>query len=102
VGKSVDFIQAALKSLHITDNVLRWTITASKLNQAFYLIFDHLVLAGRIGLAKVIALKLCMMHVQKHFSWKKTVKSALTVICLSMVICLMGPVVFWPPKADER
>lgn len=53
VGKSIDFVQAALKTLHTTDNVLRWTITVSKLNQAVYLIFDHIVLAGRIGIANV-------------------------------------------------
>ena len=49
----MDFIHAALNSLHISDEVLRWTITVSKLNQALYLIFDHIVLAGRIGIAKV-------------------------------------------------
>ena len=53
VGKSVDFVHAALNSLHISDEVLHWTITMSKLNQALYLIFDHIVLAGRIGIAKV-------------------------------------------------
>ena len=53
VGKSVDFVHSALQSLHISDNVLRWTITLSKINQAVYLLFDHIVLAGRIGLAKV-------------------------------------------------
>ncbi|KAL8602209.1 hypothetical protein ACOMHN_022722 [Nucella lapillus] len=53
VGKSIDFVYSALQSLHISDNVLRWTITISKLNQALYLLFDHIVLAGRIGIAKV-------------------------------------------------
>ena len=53
VGKSVDFVHSALQSLHISDNVLRWTITLSKINQAVYLLFDHIVLAGRIGIAKV-------------------------------------------------
>ncbi|XP_076465942.1 peroxisomal membrane protein 11B-like [Babylonia areolata] len=53
VGKSVDFVHSALNSLHISDSILRWTITVSKLNQALYLLFDHIVLAGRIGIAKV-------------------------------------------------
>ncbi|KAK7116831.1 peroxisomal membrane protein 11B-like [Littorina saxatilis] len=53
VGKSADFVHAALQSLHISDDVLRWTITVSKVNQAVYLVFDHIVLAGRLGIAKV-------------------------------------------------
>ncbi|PVD19790.1 hypothetical protein C0Q70_20281 [Pomacea canaliculata] len=53
LGKSLDFVHSALRSLHISDDVLRWTITISKLNQAMYLMFDHIVLAGRIGIAKV-------------------------------------------------
>ncbi|KAK7489251.1 hypothetical protein BaRGS_00019503 [Batillaria attramentaria] len=52
-GKSVDFLHSALRSLHISDDVLRWTITLSKINQAVFLVFDHIVLAGRIGLAQV-------------------------------------------------
>ncbi|XP_050402966.1 peroxisomal membrane protein 11B [Patella vulgata] len=52
-GKSVDFIQSALKSIHIDDTVWRLTITLSKINQACYLLFDHLIWAGRVGIMKV-------------------------------------------------
>ncbi|KAH9508570.1 Peroxisomal membrane protein PMP30B [Bulinus truncatus] len=53
LGRSIDFIQSAQHSLHLTDAVLRWTITLSKLNQSVALLFDHILWAGRIGLATV-------------------------------------------------
>lgn len=53
LGKSVDFLHGALRSIHLADNVLRWTITLSKLNQSVYLLFDHIVWAGRVGLAVI-------------------------------------------------
>ncbi|ESP05507.1 hypothetical protein LOTGIDRAFT_208523 [Lottia gigantea] len=56
-GKSIDFIQAALKSIHISNTVWKLTITLSKINQACYLLFDHIIYAGRIGVANVDARK---------------------------------------------
>ena len=53
LGKSVDFVHGALRSIHLADNILRWTITLSKLNQSVYLFFDHIVWAGRVGLATI-------------------------------------------------
>ncbi|GFR80715.1 peroxisomal membrane protein 11B-like [Elysia marginata] len=53
LGKSVDFLHGALRSIHLADNVLRLTITLSKLNQSVYLLFDHMVWAGRVGLAVI-------------------------------------------------
>ncbi|OWF51374.1 Peroxisomal membrane protein 11B [Mizuhopecten yessoensis] len=41
---------AALKSIHIKDTVLRLTITMSKLNQACFLLFDHIIYAHNVGL----------------------------------------------------
>lgn len=50
MGKSLDFIMAALKSVHIKDTALRLTITMSKLNQACFLLFDHIIYAHNVGL----------------------------------------------------
>lgn len=51
-GKSLDFIQGALKTIHLSDPVLRLTITMSKLCQAVFLLFDHIVFAHNLGLVK--------------------------------------------------
>lgn len=53
IGKSLDFLHGALHTIHLPDHVLRITLTMSKINQAFYLIFDHIIWAGRVGLADV-------------------------------------------------
>lgn len=53
LGKSIDFLHGAIRSLHLTDSVLRWSITLSKLNQSVYLLFDHIIWAGRVGLTAV-------------------------------------------------
>ncbi|XP_060554234.1 peroxisomal membrane protein 11B-like [Ruditapes philippinarum] len=52
-GKSLDFLQGALKSIHIKDTVLRLTLTLSKINQAFYLLFDHILWFNSVGAIKV-------------------------------------------------
>lgn len=52
-GKSLDFLQGALKSIHQKDIVLRLTITLSKINQAFYLLFDHLLWFNSVRAIKV-------------------------------------------------
>lgn len=43
---------SALKTIHLSDNILRLTITLSKVNQALFLLFDHIVWAHSIGLIK--------------------------------------------------
>ena len=45
----MDFIQGALKSIHLKDNVLRLTLTLSKINQACYLLFDHFLWFHNVG-----------------------------------------------------
>lgn len=52
-GKSLDFLQGALKSIHLKDIVLRLTITLSKINQAFYLLFDHFLWFNSVGAVKL-------------------------------------------------
>ncbi|KAL5005352.1 hypothetical protein ScPMuIL_018808 [Solemya velum] len=52
LGKSVDFMHSALKSIHLSDVILRLTITLSKVNQALFLLFDHIIWAHSIGLIK--------------------------------------------------
>ncbi|XP_064609766.1 peroxisomal membrane protein 11B-like [Liolophura sinensis] len=52
-GKSFDFFHGALKTLHLSDVVLRLTLTLSKINQACYLLIDHLVWMGRVGLVHI-------------------------------------------------
>ena len=45
-------IQGALKSMHLDDYLYRATITISKLNQAGYLLVDHLIWLGKVGLVE--------------------------------------------------
>ncbi|KAH3835611.1 peroxisomal membrane protein 11B-like [Dreissena polymorpha] len=52
-GRSLDFIQGALKSIHLKDGVLRLTLTLSKINQAFYLLFDHFLWFHNVGAVKL-------------------------------------------------
>ncbi|KAL4227392.1 Peroxisomal membrane protein PMP30B [Mactra antiquata] len=52
-GRSLDFIQAALKSVHLKDPILRLSITLGKINQAFYLLFDHFLWFNSVGAFKL-------------------------------------------------
>ncbi|XP_038060021.1 peroxisomal membrane protein 11B-like [Patiria miniata] len=52
IGKSIDLLTAALKTIHLKDTFLQVTITLSKLNQALYLLIDHALWAHRVGLVK--------------------------------------------------
>ncbi|KAL3866221.1 hypothetical protein ACJMK2_043543 [Sinanodonta woodiana] len=52
-GKSLDFLQGAMKTMHLKDYVLRMTLTLSKINQAFYLLFDHFIWAHNVGVVKL-------------------------------------------------
>ncbi|XP_033109546.1 peroxisomal membrane protein 11B-like [Anneissia japonica] len=51
-GKSFDMLHAALRTIHHPDVFVRVTVTMSKINQAFYLLFDHLLWADRVGVFK--------------------------------------------------
>ncbi len=51
-GKSMDMFQGALKSLMIDDGMIRFALTLSKLNQAFYLLVDHFIWLGKVGIIK--------------------------------------------------
>lgn len=51
-GKSLDFILSALKTIHLSDPVLKLTITMSKLAQSVFLIFDHIIFAHNLGIIK--------------------------------------------------
>ena len=53
MGKSLDMIQGALKSLDVTDVVIKTCLIVAKLNQACYLIVDHFIWFGKISNAKV-------------------------------------------------
>ncbi|XP_071965197.1 peroxisomal membrane protein 11B-like [Antedon mediterranea] len=51
-GKSFDMLHAALRTIHHPDVFIRVTVTMSKINQAFYLLFDHLLWADKVGIIK--------------------------------------------------
>ena len=51
-GKSFDMLQSSLKAMHISDILYRFTISFARLNQALYLLYDHLVWLSRVGLIK--------------------------------------------------
>ncbi|XP_041463794.1 peroxisomal membrane protein 11B-like [Lytechinus variegatus] len=53
IGKSVEFLRAAQKSIHRSDPFLQFTITLANINKASYLLIDHLLWMHRIGLVKV-------------------------------------------------
>ncbi len=47
----MDLLQGAVRSMQLDDVILKLTLTLSKVNQAAYLAVDHLIWAGKIGLA---------------------------------------------------
>lgn len=51
-GKSLDLLQGALRAIELDSVILKLTLTLSKINQAAYLAVDHLIWAGKIGLAE--------------------------------------------------
>ncbi|PIK57309.1 putative peroxisomal membrane protein 11B isoform X2 [Apostichopus japonicus] len=53
IANSISLLKAALTNMQNDDVVLRLVVTLSKLNSAFYLLFDHIIWANRIGLVKV-------------------------------------------------
>ena len=52
-GKSLDMLEGAYESMQLFDRMHRWTISLSRINQAIYLILDHMIWMGKIGLIKV-------------------------------------------------
>lgn len=67
MGKSLDFIQAALKSLHIKDDVIRWTVTLSKISQSMFLLFDHIIYFHNLGIIKTDKAKWSKISAQFWF-----------------------------------
>lgn len=67
LGKSLDFIQAALKSLHISDDVIRWTVTLSKISQSMFLLFDHIIYFHNLGIIKTDKAKWSKISAQFWF-----------------------------------
>ena len=55
IGKSLDHLKKASRTIHLADPVLRLGITLAQINRSFYLLFDHVIWAGRVGLVKVDA-----------------------------------------------
>lgn len=52
IGKSLDHLKKASITIHLTDPVLRLAITLGQINRSFYLLFDHVIWASRVGLIK--------------------------------------------------
>uniref|UniRef100_A0A1A8RJX5 Peroxisomal biogenesis factor 11 beta n=1 Tax=Nothobranchius rachovii TaxID=451742 RepID=A0A1A8RJX5_9TELE len=50
LGNSVDALQAAKRSIHLSDSVLRLCLTISHLNRAMYFACDNVLWAGKTGL----------------------------------------------------
>ncbi|XP_071477445.1 peroxisomal membrane protein 11B-like [Diadema antillarum] len=53
IGKSVELLRAAQKSVHLSDPFLQFTITFANVNKATYLLVDHLLWLHRVGLVTV-------------------------------------------------
>ena len=51
LGKSVDSLRSALQTIHLVDPVLRLLVTLARINRGIYLLFDHVIWAGRMRLA---------------------------------------------------
>lgn len=50
LGKSIEVLHGALRTLHLPDVVLRVTLTLSRIYQSFFLLVDHIIWIGRVGL----------------------------------------------------
>ncbi|XP_042235443.1 peroxisomal membrane protein 11A-like [Homarus americanus] len=49
-GKCVEVLHGTLRTLHLPDAVLRVTLTLSRIYQSFFLLVDHIIWVGRVGL----------------------------------------------------
>lgn len=52
-GRCTDTLYTALNSIHLNDPTLRHTITLSRINMALYLLTDHVLWLGRVGVADI-------------------------------------------------
>lgn len=52
-GRCTDTMYTALSSIHLNDPTLRHTITLSRISMALYLLTDHIIWLGRVGLANI-------------------------------------------------
>lgn len=50
LGNSVEALEAAKRSIHLSDSVLRLCLTISHLNRAMYFVCDNVLWAGKTGL----------------------------------------------------
>ncbi|KAK3865359.1 hypothetical protein Pcinc_029028 [Petrolisthes cinctipes] len=53
LGKSLEVVYGALRTLHLPDLVLRTSLTLSRIYQAFFLLADHIIWLGRAGLCEI-------------------------------------------------
>lgn len=57
LGKSIEVLYGALRTLHLPDAVLRIVLTLSRIYQSFFLAVDHIIWVGRVGLVDIDKLK---------------------------------------------
>ena len=53
LGKSLESFRSAQNSIHFLDPMLRYTLTMIHLNRSVFLLVDHYLWLGRIGIVKV-------------------------------------------------
>lgn len=53
LGKSLESIRSAQSSIHLLDPMLRYTLTTTHLNRSLFLLIDHYLWLGRVGIVKV-------------------------------------------------
>lgn len=53
LGKSLEVLHGALRTLHLPDVVLRITLTLSRIYQFLFLLADHIIWVGRAGLWEI-------------------------------------------------
>lgn len=53
IGKSIDSLCTALKTIHLTNPVLRFLVTLTQISRGLYLLIDHLIWASRMHLVSI-------------------------------------------------
>jgi len=53
LGKSLESLRSAQNTIHLLDPVLKYTLTITHLNRALFLLVDHYLWLGRVGLTDV-------------------------------------------------
>jgi len=53
LGRCLDVMHSALQTIHLPDSTLRTTLTLSRIASSLYLLCDHILWFGRIGLINV-------------------------------------------------